>query len=122
MPGFLSDFHSKLFRKTKYKAPVGLDISNLPELPNIPNGWAFAGIEQLLPPEKEAMKTGLFGSLLKKHEHRPEGIPVLGIEDIQAMKFVTGSKIHITKEKAQELDGYSVASGEILISRSGTVG
>jgi len=105
--------------KKKYKEPA---VPLLSALPNVPNGWEFAGIEQLLPPEKEAMKTGPFGSLLKKHEHRPEGIPVLGIENIQAMEFVPGSKIHITKKKAEELNGYSVASGDILISRSGTVG
>jgi len=38
------------------------------------------------------------------------------------MKFVSGSKIHITEKKAQDLDGYRVVSGDILISRSGTVG
>ncbi|MBW4451697.1 MAG: restriction endonuclease subunit S [Nostoc indistinguendum CM1-VF10] len=68
------------------------------------------------------MKTGPFGSLLKKHEHQKEGIPVLGIENIAAMRFIRGSKIHITKEKAEELSGYDVQPGDILVSRSGTVG
>ena len=105
--------------KGKYKEP---EIPSLSEFQNLPAGWTFARIEQLLPPRKEAMKTGPFGSLLKKHEHRAEGIPVFGIENIEAMHFVPGSKIHVTAEKAKELNEYRVEPRDILISRSGTVG
>ena len=94
----------------------------LDKLPSLPVGWVFAGVEQLLQPQREAMKTGPFGSLLKKHEHKTEGVPVLGIENILAMQFIPGCKIHITKQKAKDLDGYTVLPGDILISRSGTVG
>jgi type I restriction enzyme, S subunit len=106
--------------KKKYKTPA-VPLTS-PRMPDLPSKWALAGIEQLLPPRRESMKTGPFGSLLKKYEHRDVGVPVLGIENIRAMKFVHGSKIHITKKKAQELDGYKVAPGDVLISRSGTVG
>lgn len=92
------------------------------KLPSLPEGWVFAGIEQLLQPQRDAMKTGPFGSLLKKHEHKTEGVPVLGIENIEAMRFVLGSKIHITKQKAKDLAGYTALPGDVLISRSGTVG
>ena len=105
--------------KKKYKEPTAPVLG---ELPVLPKEWSFAGIEQLLPPEKAAMKTGPFGSLLKKHEHQPEGVPVFGIENIQAMKFVHGSKIHIAEQKARDLNGYRAIPGDILISRSGTVG
>jgi len=105
--------------KGKYKVPLALNTANRPELPE---GWASVTIEQLLSPTKEAMKTGPFGSLLKKHEHQSEGIAVLGIENIQAMRFVRGSKIHITPQKAHDLEGYRVVPGDILLSRSGTVG
>jgi len=63
-----------------------------------------------------------FGSLLKKHEHQCIGVPVLGIENIQSMKFVSGSKIHVTEDKARDLEGYKVVPSDLLISRSGTVG
>ena len=79
-------------------------------------------MDELLPPTKEAMKTGPFGSLLKKHEHKTEGIPVLGIENIETMRFVRGSKIYISQKKAEELAGYRVMPRDVLISRSGTVG
>ncbi len=92
------------------------------KLPSLPEGWVFSGLEQLLQPQRDAMKTGPFGSLLKKREHKTEGVPVLGIENIEAMRFVSGSKIHITKQKAEDLEGYSALPGDVLISRSGTVG
>jgi type I restriction enzyme S subunit len=38
------------------------------------------------------------------------------------MRFVRGSKIHVSLQKAEELAGYAVMAGDVLISRSGTVG
>jgi len=105
--------------KEKYKKPTlpkQIDSSQLPAR------WSYAGIDQLLPSDRAAMKTGPFGSLLKKSEHRLSGIPVLGIENIAAMRFVFGSKIHITPQKAADLTGYAVSAGDVLVSRSGTVG
>jgi type I restriction enzyme S subunit len=104
--------------KLKYKEPVAPDTSDLPDLPD---GWYYTFLKPLLCLSR-GMKTGPFGSLLKKHEHQTDGITVLGIENIATMKFIRGSKIHITKEKSEELSGYNVQPGDILISRSGTVG
>ncbi len=68
------------------------------------------------------MKTGPFGSALKKQEHLAEGVPVLGIENIGKARFIQGSKIHISREKAEQLSEYDAQPNDILISRSGTVG
>ncbi len=46
----------------------------------------------------------------------------MGIENINSMKFIEGSKIHITKQKSKELEGYAALPSDVLISRSGTVG
>lgn len=88
----------------------------------LPNGWIYTTIDLFLSATRTGLRTGPFGNLLKKHEHQETGIPVLGIENIGEMKFVHGSKIHITKEKANQLSGYDVLPGDVLISRSGTVG
>lgn len=105
-----------------YKEPAAAQISDSSQLPTMPEGWTFVSLEQLLPPMREAMKTGPFGSLLKKHEHQAQGVAVLGIENIEAMRFVRGSKIHITQRKAEDLADYKVMPCDVLISRSGTVG
>ncbi len=105
--------------KKKYVEPKRPDVEGLGELPV---GWVWAGIDSLISRDRPGMKTGPFGSLLKKHEHRNEGIPVLGIENIESMKFISGSKIHVSRAKAEELSGYDVLPGDVLVSRSGTVG
>ncbi|MEA2074331.1 MAG: restriction endonuclease subunit S [Euryarchaeota archaeon] len=115
----LKERREKWNGKGKYKEPAAPDTNRLPELPE---GWCYTYIDALLSTNRTGIKTGPFGSLLKKHEHRIEGIPVLGIENIEAMKFITGSKIRITKEKSTQLFGYDALPDDVLISRSGTVG
>ena len=88
----------------------------------LPEGWTYTAIAPLLSTARAGMRTGPFGSLLKKHEHRTEGVPVLGIENIGSVGYVPGSKIHITEKKAEQLSQYDVQPDDILVSRSGTVG
>lgn len=105
--------------RNKYPEPVKPDTSDLPELPN---GWFYCHLEAFIQSDKTGTKTGPFGSLLKKYEHKKTGVPVIGIENIDRMKFISGSKIHISPEKAEELRDYDLLPGDVVISRSGTVG
>lgn len=79
-------------------------------------------IEELLANDKKGMSTGPFGSMIKKHEHKHAGVPMLGIENIGKGKFIDGNKIFVTEEKAEELKSFALKAGDIIISRSGTVG
>lgn len=79
-------------------------------------------IDSLLTKTRKGMSTGPFGTMLKKFEHQRAGVPVLGIENIGEGKFVPGNKIFVTAEKATELQAFRVHTGDIIISRSGTVG
>lgn len=79
-------------------------------------------IEEFLVTDRKGMSTGPFGTMIKKHEHKQDGVPMLGIENIGEGKFVNGNKIFVTKEKAKELKSFVLKSGDIIISRSGTVG
>lgn len=82
----------------------------------------FTPIEELLVTDRKGMSTGPFGTMLKKHEHKTTGVPMLGIENINSGKFIDGNKIFVTPEKAAELKLFALKSGDIIISRSGTVG
>ena len=82
----------------------------------------FCSIDQLLSKSKKGMTTGPFGTMLKKEEHQRSGVPVLGIENIGTGLFRPGNKIFITEAKARELEAFKVSPGDIIISRSGTVG
>lgn len=88
----------------------------------LPIGWLTVSLNWLLTTEKKPMTTGPFGTALKKSEHQPRGVSVLGIENIGNGKFLSGNKIFVTEEKAEELVPFKVHSGDIIISRSGTVG
>lgn len=82
----------------------------------------FLPIEQLLTTDRKGMSTGPFGTMIKKQDHRSKGVPMLGIENIGKGTFIDGNKIFVTYEKAQELSSFVVFEGDIIISRSGTVG
>lgn len=82
----------------------------------------FTPIEELLVTDRKGMSTGPFGTMLKKHEHKTTGVPMLGIENIDSGKFIDGNKIFVTPKKAAELKSFALKSGDIIISRSGTVG
>ena len=79
-------------------------------------------IENFLSEDRKGMSTGPFGTMIKKHEHKQKGVPMLGIENIGEGKFVDGNKIFVTAEKAQQLKSFMLRGGDIIISRSGTVG
>ncbi len=102
----------------KPKEPTQLTLNNS----DLPQGWLSVSLDCLLTIDKKPMTTGPFGTALKKSEHQSEGIPVLGIENIGNGKFVPGNKIFVTAEKSEELSSFKVHPGEIVISRSGTVG
>ncbi len=103
----------------KYKEPESPDARNLPDLPE---GWCWVKIRELLKATNDGMKTGPFGSLLKKKDYKSQGIPVLGIENIKPMEFINNSKVFLSNEKAKELKSYDAEYGDVLVSRSGTVG
>jgi len=88
----------------------------------LPEGWEWVTIDQLLSSKKKGMTTGPFGTALKKSEHQLSGVPVLGIENIGEGVFKMPNKIFITNEKAAELKSFIVYNDDIIISRSGTVG
>jgi type I restriction enzyme S subunit len=79
-------------------------------------------IEGIMVTDRKGMSTGPFGTMIKKYEHQSFGVPMLGIENIDNGKFVDGNKIFVTEEKAKELKSFTLHAGDIIISRSGTVG
>ena len=106
-------------KKEKPLAEIAID-----EIPcHLPNGWMWCRIDSLVFSLRHDLRTGPFGSSLHKHDHKLEGIPVLGIESIDRNgKFTGKNKIFVDSEKGEELATFSVKGGDIILSRSGTVG
>lgn len=105
-------------RPTKHRRDAA--ATEFPDVSPLPEGWSWASLTQLV--SARGIRTGPFGSLLKKREHRTDGVPVLGVENVRSLRFTHGSKIHVSPEKARALAAYSAEPGDILLSRSGTVG
>jgi len=89
---------------------------------NNPKSWKKFRVEQVLSKDRTGIRTGPFGSSLKRHEYVSDGIPVWGINNVTPNEFVADCPLYITEEKYRELKNYKVCSGDILISRAGTVG
>ncbi|MDA1142322.1 MAG: restriction endonuclease subunit S, partial [Planctomycetota bacterium] len=87
-----------------------------------PKGWQRLKLQDAFPRDRAGTCCGPFGSALKKHEYRPSGIPVWGIDNVNVNQFVEENCLFIEKEKYDELNRYRVEHGDILISRAGTVG
>jgi type I restriction enzyme, S subunit len=121
----LADWQTAGQSGSQPKAPKPLPpltAEELAELPELPAGWGWVSIEWLLSIDRKPMATGPFGTLLSKSDHRQTGLPVLGIENIGNGVFTKGNKIFVSEQKAKELEPFRVAAGDVVISRSGTVG
>ncbi|MBO0952016.1 restriction endonuclease subunit S [Fibrella forsythiae] len=111
----VNELKTALYRlKTYRQAVLQNQLSN--------KNWPTIQLDGLLQLGRNSIKTGPFGMALSKSDHRAEGVPVLGIENIGRGKFWDRNKIFITADKAAELSSYTVSEGDLIISRSGTVG
>lgn len=79
-------------------------------------------INDLLSKNRKGMTTGPFGTMIKKHDYQSSGVPMLGIENIGKEGFISVFKKFVSYEKAEELKSFELVGGDIIISRSGTVG
>lgn len=104
--------------KKKYKEPAAPDTSNLPELPE---GWVWATVEQLAKNEPNAIKAGPFGSSLKKSFYMPKGFKIYGQEQVLRDDPYFGD-YYIDKRLYETLKSCAVQPGDILISLVGTIG
>ena len=87
-----------------------------------PLGWRVGRLEDYFSKTRAGTCCGPFGSALKKHEYVEDGIPVWGIDNVKPNHFIQDRSLSITPAKYAQLRRYSVESGDILISRAGTVG
>ncbi len=63
------------------KHPVPALVDSASEV-TLPESWCWAHIEQLIEPEKHALKAGPFGSALKKSFYVPTGFKIYGQEQV----------------------------------------
>ncbi|PRQ02330.1 hypothetical protein ENSA5_24210 [Enhygromyxa salina] len=105
--------------EAKYVEPEPVDEEGLPELPE---GWAWATVEQLAALMDRAIQSGPFGSALKHSEFTDEGILVVGIDNVQDGFFSMGRENRVSVAKFEELRRFEARPGDVLITVMATVG
>lgn len=93
-----------------------LEVNN-----ELPNGWAYAGLEDISDVDRHSIKRGPFGSALKKEFFVPDGYKVYEQGNVINNDFDRGTYF-INDEKFEDLKSFSIKPKDILMSCAGTVG
>jgi type I restriction enzyme, S subunit len=96
-------------------------ISDIEKPFELPKGWCWAFIPQVLKNDKYAIKRGPFGSAIKKDFFVPTGYKVYEQQHAINNDFSLG-KYYIDEKKFNELKAFEIVSNDLIISCSGTVG
>ena len=92
------------------------------EIGQIPDSWGLLSIFEMKDPSRPAVKTGPFGSQLKRKHFRPSGVPVINISALGDGKIANEGLFYIDEEKANQLGEYALRPGDIVFSRVAEVG
>ena len=113
---------AQLVKDKKSKAQKPLPPIKDEEKPfELPQGWAWCRIDDMLENKRHALKAGPFGSTLTKAMYCSSGYKVYGQEQVIKQDPKYGG-YYIRQEKYDELSSCKVSSGDILISLVGTIG
>ena len=88
----------------------------------IPNEWVLTPLKYLYDNSRgSAVRVGPFGSALSGSDIVDDGVWVYTQRAVIDKNFVSNDTF-VTSQKAKELKGFSVKSGDILITTRGTIG
>jgi type I restriction enzyme, S subunit len=112
----------RLIKEGKIKEQKSLpEISDDEMLVELPMGWAWCLIPQVVINDKYSIKRGPFGSSITKSFFVSAGYKVYEQQHAINDDFSLGN-YYIDKEKFNELKAFEVVPNDIIISCSGTVG
>ncbi len=100
--------------KAKYPEPQRPDLTRLP---NLPEGWVWASVDQCVVDET-AITDGPFGSNLKSSHYRETGPRVIRLQNIGDGVFLD-ARAHISDEHYDQLLKHAVAAGDLVVAMLG---
>ncbi len=118
----IADEKARLVKEGKIKKQKKLPEIAENEKPfELPVGWEWAFIPQVVTNDKYSIKRGPFGSTIKKDYFVPSGYKVYEQQNAIKDDFSLG-QYYINNDKFNELKAFEVRPNDIIISCSGTVG
>lgn len=87
----------------------------------IPAHWSVWRLKHLLAKTKGAIKAGPFGSSLNATDMQGQDIKVFTQRTVLDNDFVAGDE-YISREKYEELKGFTAQANDILVTTRGTIG
>ena len=99
-------------KKTVEIGPLSIDL---------PETWDLKRLENFPAPTSSVVQTGPYGSKLQKDEFTDSGYKVYRQANINSSDFDQGDQ-YVTKAKYDDLEKYQVKSGDVLLTRMGTIG
>lgn len=97
----------------KYVAPEPVDTEGLPELPE---GWCWASLEELTALSPNAMTDGPFGSKLKTKHYVDSGVRVVRLGNLGVGIFKDSDRAFITEEHFESLRKHEIRGGDLVIA------
>ncbi|UYA61108.1 Type I restriction-modification system, specificity subunit S [Pectobacterium sp. F1-1] len=100
----------------KYPEPVQPDTTDLPQLPE---GWVWASVEQIASDEQYSLAIGPFGSNLKVSDYRASGVPLVFVRNIRSGNYGGENTRFVSQVKANELSAHGVMPGDVIVTKMG---
>jgi type I restriction enzyme S subunit len=100
--------------KQRYPAPVGLDTKNLPK---IPDHWSWATLDQIV----QEGRPIIYG-IIKPGHHDPNGVPYVRVMEMKDGHIDVASLKRASRARASKFTRATLQTGDILISKDGTIG
>ncbi len=102
--------------------PIEQVSDSVVTLPTPPDGWAWSNVGAIAQQDEQPVLTGPFGSTLGRGDFVHDGIPLLTIGCLKESGITLDKAFYISAAKARQLDRYRVREGDVLFSRSASVG
>lgn len=92
------------------------------EIQSIPSGWAWVKVRDVGVDPDDTVQVGPMSMRSRDFAVEPDSVPVLNVGCVQWDSFDEGKANHLPKTIATSLSRYAIRPGDVLFTRSGTVG
>ncbi len=104
------------------QSPEGARQSCVINLPDLPNNWHYAQVQDVGATDEQAVMTGPFGTNLGRGDFISKGVPLLTISCLTDQGIRMDKALYVSEAKANELGRYRLKQGDLLFSRMASVG